>query len=103
MAVKKTREDMTDDAIQCLIGDTDTATSKVTLSNSVYTARKKYLVARKMNILLKFLDYSGSRNFSLQEGRGSRKNIALAIFLHKFFSNSAVFRFWQQHSRLAYL
>jgi hypothetical protein len=46
---------MTDDAIQCLIGDTDTATSKVTLSNSVYTARKKYLVARKINILLKFL------------------------------------------------
>jgi hypothetical protein len=44
---------MTDDAIQCLIGDTDSGTSKVTLSNSVYTVRKKYLVARKINILFK--------------------------------------------------
>jgi hypothetical protein len=38
---------MTDDAIQCLIGDTDTATSKVTLSNSVYTARKNVLLLGK--------------------------------------------------------
>jgi hypothetical protein len=76
---------MTDDAIQWLIGDTDTATSKVTLSNSVYTARKKILLLGKLKILLNSLPKVVHEIFLYKRKGEIEKILSLQYFLHKFF------------------